>query len=108
LSIGGYNIGDMPEGLGSRSDTRRGEAELHLDPKTVALVSLAAAVSLDAETTTYRTIVAQARENGATDGELLGVFLAVAPIVGTVTLVRAAPRLSLALGYDVDLALETE
>ena len=40
------------------------------------------------------------------DEEILGTLLAVAPIVGSVRLARAAPELARAIGYDIDRALE--
>ena len=38
--------------------------------------------------------------------EIVGVLIAVAPTVGLARVVSAAPELALAIGYDVDAALE--
>ena len=38
--------------------------------------------------------------------EIVGTLIAVAPIVGTARVVSAAPELALALGYDIEAALE--
>jgi 4-carboxymuconolactone decarboxylase len=73
-----------------------------LDAKTSALVRLAALLSLGAATSSCRAIVDAARGAGATDAEIVGVLVAVAPAVGSARLVGAAPRLALAIDYDVE------
>jgi 4-carboxymuconolactone decarboxylase len=72
-----------------------------LDAKTAALVRLAALLSVGAATTSCRVGVETARANGATDEEIVGVLVAVAPAVGAARVVGAAPRLALAIDYDV-------
>ena len=44
---------------------------------------------------------------GATADEIVGTLMAVAPITGVARTVAAAPEFGLALGYDVDAALES-
>jgi 4-carboxymuconolactone decarboxylase len=39
---------------------------------------------------------------GASEDEIVDVLTAIAPIVGLARLAAAAPRLALALGYDVE------
>jgi 4-carboxymuconolactone decarboxylase len=73
-----------------------------LDAKTDALVRLAALLSLGATTASCRAGVDVARAAGASDDEIVGVLVAVAPAVGGARLVGAAPRLALAIDYDVD------
>ncbi len=73
-----------------------------LDAKTSALVRLAALLSVGAATSSCRTAVECARAGGATDGEIVGVLVAVAPAVGGARVVGAAPRLALAIDYDVE------
>jgi alkylhydroperoxidase/carboxymuconolactone decarboxylase family protein YurZ len=77
-----------------------------LDDRTRALVSIAAAVCVDAATPTLQLLVTWALASGATEDEVLGAFLAVAAAAGESRIVAVTPRLSLALGYDVDDALE--
>jgi alkylhydroperoxidase/carboxymuconolactone decarboxylase family protein YurZ len=77
-----------------------------LDPKTHALVRLAALVAMDAATVSYQWDVDAALAAGATLDEIVGTLVAVAPIVGLARAVRAAPALALPVGYDVDAALE--
>jgi alkylhydroperoxidase/carboxymuconolactone decarboxylase family protein YurZ len=43
---------------------------------------------------------------GATAAEIVDVLVGVVPVVGLPAVVSAAPNLAMALGYDVDDALE--
>jgi 4-carboxymuconolactone decarboxylase len=73
-----------------------------LDPKTEALVGLGALLSVNAATVSVRLIVELAERAGASEEEIVGVLLAIAPVVGHARTVAVAPRLALALGYDVE------
>lgn len=73
-----------------------------LDPKTQALVGLGALLSVDAATVSVRLLVELADRAGASQEEIVGVLLAIAPVVGQARTVAVAPRLALALGYDVE------
>jgi 4-carboxymuconolactone decarboxylase len=73
-----------------------------LDPKVQALVGLGALLSVDAATVSLRLVVDLAYRAGATEDEIVGVLIAIAPAVGNARTVSAAPRLALALGYDVE------
>lgn len=73
-----------------------------LDRKVHALVGLGALLSVDAATVSVRVAVELAAQAGATDAEIVGVLLAIAPAVGHARTVAVAPRLALALGYDVE------
>jgi 4-carboxymuconolactone decarboxylase len=73
-----------------------------LNGKMVALVRLAALVAQGAASASYQWAVADALAAGASDGEVVGVLLAVAPVVGTVRLESAVPDVALALGHDVE------
>ena len=73
-----------------------------LDDKTSALVRLAALLSLGAATSSCRATVDMARSAGASVAEIVGVLIAVAPAVGSARVVGAAPRLALAIDYDVE------
>lgn len=73
-----------------------------LDAKTNALVRLAALLSIGAATSSCRAAVEFARAGGATESEMVGVLVAVAPAVGGARVVGAAPRLALAIDYDVE------
>jgi 4-carboxymuconolactone decarboxylase len=73
-----------------------------LDAKTAALVRLAALLAIGAATTSCRVSVEMARAAGSSDEEIVAVLVAVAPAVGGARVVGAAPRLALAIDYDVE------
>lgn len=87
-------------------DDRRNLDESGLDEKTHALVRIAGLVAIDAAPPSYMCTVESALAYGATTEEIVGVLIAVMPAVGSGRVVSAAPRLSLALGYDVAAGLE--
>lgn len=73
-----------------------------LDFKTHSLVRLGALLSVGAATDSCRLAVDLARAAGADDDEIVGALVAVGPAIGFARLVAVAPRLALAIGYDVD------
>jgi alkylhydroperoxidase/carboxymuconolactone decarboxylase family protein YurZ len=77
-----------------------------LDARTCAVSRIAALIALDAASPSYLTSVDEARAAGATDAEIVGTLVGLMPIVGVARVVSAAPKLALALGYDVEAALE--
>src|SRR4051812_15726347 len=77
-----------------------------LDAKTHALVALAALLTTGATSSAYSLRTEAALAAGANFDEIVGILLAVAPEVGAGRVVSAAPELGLALGYDVEAALE--
>jgi alkylhydroperoxidase/carboxymuconolactone decarboxylase family protein YurZ len=81
-------------------------AESHLDPKTHALVRLGALVAIDSASPGYMSTLETARRRGASDDEIVGCLIAVLPAIGVARVVSAAPKLALALGFDVTAALE--
>jgi 4-carboxymuconolactone decarboxylase len=79
-----------------------------LDPKTLALVRLAALVAAGGAVPSYGAQADAAVNAGATAAEIVDVLIGVIPIVGLPRAVAAAPKLALALGYDTDDALEPQ
>ena len=77
-----------------------------LDDRTHALVRIAALVSANAAPPAYMNCVEAALRAAVTHDEIVGVLVAVLPLVGIARVVSAAPNLALALGYDVSAALE--
>ena len=77
-----------------------------LDPKTLALVRLGALVAVGGAAPTYGAEADSAVSAGASADEIVDAMLGVVSIVGTPSVVAAAPSLALALGYDIDDALE--
>jgi 4-carboxymuconolactone decarboxylase len=77
-----------------------------LDARTHALVQLGALSAVKASASSYHASVEAAFAAGADADEIVGTLIAVIPAVGLARVVAAAPDLALALGYDVDAALE--
>jgi alkylhydroperoxidase/carboxymuconolactone decarboxylase family protein YurZ len=73
-----------------------------LDPRTHALVKVAALVALDAPRASYLWQVNTALEHGVTADDLIGVLIALAPQVGGPRVTAAAGELAVALGIDLD------
>lgn len=79
-----------------------GDGDTSLIPKVELLVRLAALLAVGAATPLLRETVAQAYAAGVTDREIVGVLVAVGPAVGLANLVASAPRLAMAIGYDLE------
>jgi 4-carboxymuconolactone decarboxylase len=77
-----------------------------LDPKTLALVRLAALVAVGGAVPSFGAQADAAVSAGATAAEIVDVLVGVVPVVGLPRVVAAAPKLAMALGYDTDDALE--
>ena len=77
-----------------------------LDPKTLALVRLGALVAVGGAVPSYGAEADAAVSAGATAAEIVEVLLGVVSVVGLPSVVAAAPSLAMALGYDIDDALE--
>jgi alkylhydroperoxidase/carboxymuconolactone decarboxylase family protein YurZ len=80
----------------------QGEAGATLVPKVDLLVRLGALLALGAATTSLRATVERAKLAGATDDEIVGVLIAVAPAVGQARVVSTAPKLATAIGYQLE------
>lgn len=83
-----------------------GPSRAHLDPRTLALVRMAALVAVGGAIPSYGAEADAAVSAGATAEEIVDVLIGIVPIVGLPSVVAAAPRLAMALGYDVNDALE--
>ena len=88
------------------ADDQENLAASGLDPRTHALARLAALIAIDAPTPLYLWTVDAALERGATVDDIVGTLIAVMPAVGSSCVVAAAPKLGVAVGYDVEAALE--
>lgn len=74
-----------------------------LSPVTSALVHLAGLLAAGGSTTSLRWATEFALAAGARDEEIVEVLATVAAVVGSARVVSAAPRLALAIGYDVEV-----
>ena len=77
-----------------------------LDDRAHSLIRIAALVAQNASPPAYMNSVEAALRAGLSHEEIVGVLIAVLPVVGDARVVSAAPNLGLALGYDVSEALE--
>ena len=77
-----------------------------LDPKTTALLQMAASVALGSPAVCLEWSASRALATGATEEEIADVLLAIAPVAGLGRVVAAAPDVAIALGYDIAAALE--
>jgi len=77
-----------------------------LDTKTHTLVRLAAVIAVDAATPLFLWTIDAALRHGASFDEIVGTLIAVTPAVGSNAVVAAAPKVAVALGYDIDFSLE--
>ena len=105
-ALSGLAMGDI-EVLGEALELREAARENSgLDPRTFALVKIAALVALDSPPASYLWQVANAVEAGVTPQDILGVLRAVAPQVGGPRVVAAAPELMVALGLALPAGVD--
>ncbi len=82
--------------------------ESMLDPRTLALVRLAALIAVDGAVPSFGAQADAALDAGATAAEIVDVLFGVAPVVGLPRVVAAAPKLALGLGYDTSEELDQQ
>jgi len=100
-ALGGLALGDpelLLEGLEMRAEMQERSG---LDPRSFALVKVAALIALDAPPASYLWQVSNALDAGATPEDLMGVLRAIAPQVGGPRVVAAAPEIMVALGLSL-------
>jgi alkylhydroperoxidase/carboxymuconolactone decarboxylase family protein YurZ len=99
-------MGDV-EVLGEALELREAARENSgLDPRTYALVKIAALVAIDSPPASYLWQVANAIDAGVTPNDILGVLRAVAPQVGGPKAISAAPEIMVALGLSLPTGQE--
>ena len=81
---------------------RHGLGPEALDPKSLALIRLAALIAVGGAVPSYGEQVDAAVSAGASATEIVDVLVGVSPALGLPCVVAAAPRVALALGYDVE------
>jgi alkylhydroperoxidase/carboxymuconolactone decarboxylase family protein YurZ len=73
-----------------------------LSSKVELLVRLGALLAVGAATPSLREAVERALAAGATTDEIVGVLVSLGPTIGLASLVAAAPKLAIAIGYDLE------
>jgi 4-carboxymuconolactone decarboxylase len=91
---------------GVQSATDRGAETARLDARGCSLGRMAALFALDASDSSYGWAASHALASGVTAEELVELLIALAPVLGSARVVSAAPKLGLALGYDVEADIE--
>jgi alkylhydroperoxidase/carboxymuconolactone decarboxylase family protein YurZ len=76
-----------------------------LDPRTAALVRVGVLAAIGAPEVCLDWSSSCALAAGATEDEITGVLLAIAPVIGLGRMVGAASGVAGALGYDIEAAL---
>jgi alkylhydroperoxidase/carboxymuconolactone decarboxylase family protein YurZ len=92
--------------VGASWSTSSSELITAVEPRTMAFAQVAALIATGGTVHSYGALVDGALELGVRPEQLVGVLMAIEPIVGSAAIVAAAPDLALALGYDVQRALE--
>jgi 4-carboxymuconolactone decarboxylase len=77
-----------------------------LDPRTFALVKVAALMALDAPPASYRWQITNALEDGVTPEDLVGTLIAVTPQIGGPRTIAAAAEILLTLGLSLPAQAE--
>ena len=77
-----------------------------LEPKVAALVRVGALAAIGSPEVCLEWSTSKALAAGATEAEVTGVLLAVAPVIGLGRVVAAAPGVAGGFGYDIEAALE--
>ena len=95
----GFVVDEAGLGLGAAGTSA-------LDPRTAALLQVAASVAIGSSAVCLEWSVGRAMAAGATEDEIADVLLVIAPVAGLGRVVCAAPDVATALGYDVAAALE--
>ena len=96
------------------NDERLGEDDLGdlgvgidgLDSKSLALARVAALVAVGGAEPSFGSQADAAVCAGATPGEIVDVPVGIIPVVGLPRVVAAAPKVAMALGYDIEEALD--
>src|SRR5271165_3911567 len=105
MSLALGESGMLGEALEMREQLR---ADSTLEPKTFALVKIAALVALDAPPASFLFQVQGALDAGASPREILGVLTAIAPQTGMPRVVAAAPEIMIALGLELPTGMDTD
>jgi len=82
------------------------EPPRELDARSAALLRLGGLITLGAAGPMWQQRVGEALDAGLSFDEIVGSLLVLAPSIGLERVVAVAPNLAVALGYDVDSALE--
>ena len=103
LSVGEEGSARMVMALNPTAIDGGSAGDLVLAPRVRMLVRLASLIAAEASTTSLRWAVELASCAGADADEIVRVLAIVASDVGVPCVVASAPRLALAMGYEIEL-----
>jgi len=96
------------QALVARASKRRGTPPCaSLSFAAESLVKLGALVATDGSDLTWQQVVGAALDAGVTRAEIVDALVVLAPLIGSTRIVEIAPKVALAVGYDVTEALES-
>jgi len=98
VGIANHDSGVVDGLLRSRSESIESSG---LDPKTYALVNIAALIAASGPSASYAFQIALALDAGVSAEEILGLLSALNPVLGNAKVVAAAPQLARGLGIDI-------
>jgi hypothetical protein len=75
-----------------------------LVPRELMLARMAALIAVDAPPASYMANAEAAADSGVTAGDIQGVMIAIAPVVGTARVVSAGGKILRALGLAIAVA----
>ena len=81
-------------------------ADWALDAKTAALVRVGALAAIGSPEVCLEWSATRALATGATEDEITGVLLAIAPVIGLGRITGAVPGVATAFEYDIEAALD--
>ena len=93
-------------GVPAPRDVRLAGAGIPLDDRSRALAGLGALLATGGSPGAYERRIAETLSAGVSAEEIVEILIEVAPTLGLARLVPGAVELALALGYDIDRALE--
>jgi alkylhydroperoxidase/carboxymuconolactone decarboxylase family protein YurZ len=77
-----------------------------LDERCHVIARLGALAAHDGSVQTFRWVIGDALAAGMTEDDIVGVVLAIAPIIGFARVANIAPKVALALDFDLEASLE--
>ena len=83
------------------------ELDMHaVDPRNAALVRLGALLALDPSTAALHRVATEAQLAGVSPDEIVRCLVSLVPTLGVARISTVVPSLALALGFDLDAAME--
>jgi 4-carboxymuconolactone decarboxylase len=77
-----------------------------LDALQEALLRLGALAALDAPDLSFQHVIGAALDAGVSPDSIVDALVVLGPVIGSTRVLAIAPKVALAIGYDVDAALE--